>query len=109
MDIDIASVEPYNNRILVEVDPPESISSSGLVIPDTAQSKNATGVVVACSHPVSYWEEAGITEGTRILYHMFAGTELKEGSKWYVILCKEDIIAKIVEKPRKEDNNDNTK
>jgi chaperonin GroES len=39
------SFEPLNDRVFVRVDNPESITKSGLIIPERAQKPTGTGVV----------------------------------------------------------------
>jgi len=93
-------LRPLGDRVIVLPKESEEITSSGIVIPDTAKEKPQEGEVVAVG-------QGGIEEGKRIpmdvkvgdeiIYSKYGGTEVKINNKEHLILRESDILA-IIEK-----------
>ena len=93
-------LKPVNDRVIVQKDEPEKVSKGGIVIPDAAQERATRGVILAVG-PGKYAEKTGVfiptslKVGTKVLFHPFAGSEMKigdlslynmpEGDVWAVI------------------------
>lgn len=79
-------IKPTFDRVFVKKDDPITESSGGIVIPDVAQEKATKGTVIAVG-PGKYAEKTGVfipttlTVGTRVLFHPYAGSELKIGGQ----------------------------
>lgn len=82
-------VRPLGDRVLVKLVEEQERTQSGIYIPDTAKDKPQTGLVVA----VGDGEDVKVTEGQKILFAKFAGTELKIGNEEHLILSSDDILA----------------
>ena len=91
-------LKPVNDRVIVRKDEPEKVSKGGIVIPDAAQEKATRGIVLAVG-PGTYAEKTGvfipttITVGTKILFHPFAGSEMKVGDISFYNMPEGDIWA----------------
>lgn len=85
-------IRPLADRVLVLADPAETKTASGIIIPDTAKEKPDSGTVIAVGGKVTE-----IKEGDRILYRKYAGTEVSNEGKTYLVMKQDDVIA-IVEK-----------
>jgi chaperonin GroES len=91
-------LKPVNDRVIVRKDEPETMTKGGIVIPDAAQEKATRGVVLAVG-PGKYAEKTGvfipttITVGTKILFHPFAGSEMKVGDISFYNMPEGDIWA----------------
>jgi chaperonin GroES len=91
-------LKPVNDRVIVRKDEPEKVSKGGIVIPDAAQEKATRGIVLAVG-PGKYAEKTGvfipttITVGTKILFHPFAGSEMKVGDISFYNMPEGDIWA----------------
>jgi chaperonin GroES len=91
------ALKPLNDRIVVEPAEAETVTSSGLILPDSAQEKPQRGVVVAVG-PGKLLDNGKTTKmdikvGETVLYGKYAGTEVRVGSEEYVILRQDDVLA----------------
>ena len=85
-------VKPLADRILVKMEKTESKTASGIIIPDTAQEKTQTAVVVAVGDDS---EKIKVKAGERVMYDKYAGTQLKIDGEEHLILKAADVIAVI--------------
>ena len=85
-------LKPLADRVLVEPSAAETKTTSGIIIPDTAQEKPQKGMIVAVGkgtkeNPVS------VKVGDSVLYGKYSGTDLKYDGKDYLIMKESDILA----------------
>ncbi len=85
-------IRPLADRVLVEPAPAETKTSSGIIIPDTAQEKPQRGKVVAVGNGKKD-EPMTVSAGDMVLYGKYAGTEIKIDGKDYLIMRESDILA----------------
>lgn len=85
-------IRPLGARVLVRVAEEESVTKSGLVIPDTAKDKPQRGEVVAVGDDD---EMIKVVAGDLILFAKYTGTELKLDGDDYLILDAADLLAVI--------------
>ena len=85
------SIQPLGDRVLIKISESESVTKSGLYIPDTAQEKTQQGEVVA----VGESEDIMVKVGEIVLYDKYAGTNIKISNEEHLILRSDDIIAKV--------------
>ena len=85
-------VRPLADRVLVKVDKVETKTASGIIIPDTAQEKTQTAVVVAVGDDK---EKIKVAPGQRVMRDKYAGTQVKIDGEDHLILKAGDIIAVI--------------
>ena len=83
-------VKPLADRVLVKTEKTESKTASGIIIPDTAQEKTQTAVVVAIGDDT---EKIKVATGNHIMYDKYAGTAIKIDGEDHLILKADDIIA----------------
>jgi len=86
------NVKPLADRVLVEPSEAETTTSSGIIIPDTAQEKPQKGTVVATGDGKKD-EPLTVKVGDTVLYGKYSGTELKYEGKDYMIMRESDILA----------------
>ncbi|RPF57040.1 co-chaperone GroES [Aquisalibacillus elongatus] len=90
-------LKPLGDRVIVEVVEQEETTSSGIVLPDSAKEKPQEGKVVAVGsgRVTDNGEkvELEVKEGDQVIYSKFAGTEVKQGDKEYLVLRESDILA----------------
>ena len=84
------TVRPLGARVLVRVLEEESITSSGLVIPDTAKEKPQRGVVVAVGDDD---EAIKVSPGDEVLYPRYTGTEVRLQGNDHLIVEANDLLA----------------
>ncbi len=85
-------VKPLADRVLVKPEKLEAKTASGIIIPDTAQEKTQTAVVVAIGDDK---EKIKVTEGQKVLFEKYAGTAVKIDGEDHLILKAADVIAVI--------------
>lgn len=88
----VEQIRPLGDRVLVEPAPAEVKTSSGIIIPETAQEKPQRGKVVAAGNGKKD-EPMTVKVGDTILYGKFSGTEFKFEGKDYLIMKESDIYA----------------
>ncbi len=86
------NVRPLADRVLVKVDKVETKTASGIIIPDTAQEKTQTAVVVAVGDDN---EKIKVAAGQKVMHDKYAGTQIKIDGEEHLILKAADIMAVI--------------
>jgi chaperonin GroES len=84
------TVSPLGSRVLLEVLEEESVTASGLLIPDTARSKQQKGIVVAVGDDE---ELIKVKVGEKVLFPQYSGAELRLGGKDYLLIDAGDLLA----------------
>jgi chaperonin GroES len=87
-------VQPLADRVLVKQEKSEAKTSSGIIIPDTAQEKTQTGVVKAVG-PGTEKEKITVSVGQKVMYDKYSGTQIKIDGEDHLILKNQDIVAVI--------------
>ena len=91
----MASIKPLGDRVLIKADVAEEVTSSGLYIPDTAKEKPQQGTVVAVG-PGKVENgtrvDMSVSEGDKVLYGKYAGTEVTIDCEEYLIMRESDIV-----------------
>ena len=91
-------LQPLGDRVVVKPDEDQDMRTpSGLVIPDTAKEKPQMGVIVAAG-PGALDDDGDrlpmdVSEGDKVLYSKFAGTEVKVEGNEYLVLSSRDLLA----------------
>jgi chaperonin GroES len=94
------SLQPLDDRIVVQPGESEETTASGLVIPDTAKEKPQQGEVLAVG-PGRRSDTTGeliphdIAVGDTVVYSKYGGTEISAEGKDLLILSSRDILAKV--------------
>jgi chaperonin GroES len=89
--------KPLGNRIVVEPSAEEaSVSSGGILIPDTAKEKPQEGKIIAAG-PGRLTDDGKrvameVKEGDTVVYSKYGGTEYRVGETEYVVLREDDIL-----------------
>ncbi len=91
------NLNPLGDRIVVKPqDEEESLTASGLVIPDTAKEKPQLGEVLAVG-PGEFKDgervPVDVNVGDVVFYSKYGGTEVKHGGEDYLILSSRDVLA----------------
>ena len=90
-------LKPIRDRIVVQVLEAETVTKSGLVIPDAAVEKPSQGDVLAVG--TGKIAEDGtivpmvIQTGDRVLFSKTAGQKVKIDNQEYLIMREEDVMA----------------
>jgi chaperonin GroES len=100
---DMASkIKPVGDRVVVRPSAKEEMTSSGLIIPDTAKEKPQEGTVIAVG--AGKLSDKGdrqpleVKEGDRVLFAKYGGTEFKLDGEDLLVLRESDILAILEDK-----------
>jgi len=90
-------LKPIRDRIVVQVLEAETVTKSGLVIPDAAAEKPSQGDVLAVGTGKIAEDGAVvpmvIQTGDRVLFSKTAGQKVKIDGQEYLIMREEDVMA----------------
>lgn len=89
-------VLPLGSRVLVRVLAQESVTASGLYVPDTAKEKPQRGEVVAIGDDA---EVIRVAVGDRVLFPKYTGTEIRMDDADHLIIESTDLLAILREAP----------
>jgi chaperonin GroES len=82
----VRTVTPLGDRVLVKAVEPEQKTTSGILLPTSAQKRPTQGDIVSAS------ESVGVTTGDRVVYSKYAGTEVELQGAPHIILKEDDVI-----------------
>ncbi len=91
-------IRPLDDRVVVERNEAEEMTSGGIVLPDSAREKPQQGKVIATG-PGKLLEKSGergqmsVKVGDSVFYGKYSGTEVELDDETYVILRESDILA----------------
>jgi chaperonin GroES len=90
-------LRPLGDRVVVEPDEGEEVTTGGILLPETAKEKPQQGTIVAVG--TGRRDENGkliamdVKKSDKVLYAKYAGTEIKLNGKKVLILKETDILA----------------
>jgi len=92
----ITSLRPLGDRVVVKPLGRETVTKSGIVLPDTAKEKPQEGEIVAVG-PGKVLDNGirtilEVKIGQRVLFAKYSGTEVKVEDEEYLILRENDIL-----------------
>ena len=91
-----SKIKPVGDRVVVRPSAKEEMTSSGLIIPDTAKEKPQQGEVIAAGPGAR--DEKGqvqpldVKAGDRVLFGKWSGTEVKIDGEELLIMKESDIM-----------------
>ena len=92
-------IQPLGDRVVVEREDAEEVTSGGIVLPDSAQDKPARGKVLSIGDGRLLDDGSRSTlqvkEGDRVLFSSYAGEQFKLGERELLLMREEDIFAVI--------------
>src|ERR1700687_2703713 len=89
-------IRPLSDRVLVKPLSRETVTKSGIVLPDTAKEKPQEGEILAVG-PGKVMDNGKrpaleVSVGQKVLFAKYAGTEFKQDGEEYLILRESDIM-----------------
>ncbi len=85
-------VKPLSDRVLIKTEVMEEKTAGGLYIPQTAQEKTQTGVVVEVGDDKDMIK---VEVGQKVMYDKYAGTAVTIEGEDHLLLRMSDILAVI--------------
>jgi len=90
-----SKIKPLSDRVLVQPEPAEDKTDSGIIIPDSAKEKPQEGTVVSAG-PGKVENgtkiDMSVQEGDKVLYGKYSGQELTLDGEEYLIMRESDIL-----------------
>ena len=89
-------LRPLNDRVIVKPSAEESVTKSGIIIPDTAKEKSHRGKVIAVGigkYVDGKLVPMSVNIGDEVIYREYAGEDFKLEDEKVVIIREDDIIA----------------
>jgi chaperonin GroES len=91
------NIKPLGDRLLVKPMEEEELTPGGIVLPETAKEKPQKGEVLAVG-PGARDDEGkriamDVSDGDKVLYAKYGGTEIKFNGDKLLILRESDILA----------------
>ena len=90
-------LRPLGDRVVIQPTPREEMTKSGIVLPDTAKEKPQEGTILAAGPgrigDDGKREPMDVSEGQKVLYAKYAGTEFKIDDEELLIVSQKDILA----------------
>ncbi len=94
-------IRPLADKVLVQRLDAESVTSGGIVLPESAKEKPQRGKIVSVGKGKALKDgtvrKVQVKKGDEVLFSSYSGTEIKIGGKEYTIMDESEIMA-IVEK-----------
>ena len=94
-------VVPLTDHIVLQAVEEEEITSSGLVIPDSAKERPQHGTVVSVGpgkmNDKGVMETIALAAGDRVLYQKYTGQEVTVDKEDYIVIRFQDVLAKLEE------------
>jgi len=92
------ALRPLGDRVIVRPIERDSVTASGILLPDTAKEKPQEGTVIAVGagkrNDDGSRQPLDVGEGDRVIYAKYAGTEFKiSGNDKVLILRESDLLA----------------
>ena len=93
------SVVPLTDHIVLQTVKDEEVTTSGLVIPDSAKEKPQHGLVVSVGpgklNDNGVVETLDLDDGDRVLYQKYTGQDITVDKVDYIIIRFQDVLAKL--------------
>lgn len=93
----MSKLKPLSDKVVLQAIEAESMTASGIVLPDTAKEKPQEGKIIAVGpgRLLESGEHAplDIKEGDRVIFSKYSGTEFKLDGEDYLIVSERDILA----------------
>jgi chaperonin GroES len=92
-------LQPLGDRVVLKPTAREEMTKSGIVLPDTAKERPQEGTILAVGPGRTLddgsREPMEVSEGQKVLFQKYAGTEFKLDDDELLILSQKDILAVI--------------
>ena len=92
-------LQPLGDRVVVERDESEEVTSGGIVLPDSAKDKPARGKIVSVGDGKLLDDgsrgQLQVQVGDRVIFSSYAGETFKVGDDELLLMREEDILAVI--------------
>jgi chaperonin GroES len=85
-------LKPLHDRVVIKPHERETVTSGGIIIPDTAKEKPLRGKVIAVGQGKKD-EPMTVRIGDNVIFSKYGGTEVQIDGNEYMILKESEILA----------------
>lgn len=94
------NIRPLHDKIIVRRDEAETVTASGIYLPESSKERPKTGTVEAVGDGKLNTETGdrtplSVKAGNKIIFSSYAGTEIKLGDEELLIMSEDDVLAVI--------------
>ena len=90
-------IEPLGDKVVVKRTEAEETTAGGIVLPDSAREKPQEGRILSVGNgkltETGKRSELQVSEGDRVLFSSYAGTEIEIDGSQLLIMSESDILA----------------
>ncbi len=90
-------LKPLGDRVIIEREEEEEKNVGGIVLADNAKKKPQTGTIVAVGdgRVLDNGQTVAplVKKGDKVMFDKYAGTEVEDDDKSYLVLHEKDIVA----------------
>ncbi len=86
-------IEPLGARVLIRPLEQETMTKSGIILPETAKEKPQQGRIEAVGN--SEEMQSGLAVGDLVLFARYSGNEIEVDGQKYIIMEENDVLARI--------------
>ena len=90
-------IRPLFDRVLIEQIKAQETTSSGLIIPDSAQTPPQEAIVIAVGegkrNSNGELNPIGVAVGDRVIFSQYSGTKVEYDGKSYILMNVADLFA----------------
>lgn len=90
--------QPFGDRVVVQPGESESVTPTGIILPEAAQDDKQEGTVVAVGpgrtengHKIGM----EVAVGDVVIYSKYGGTQIKNAGIEYLVLSERDILGRV--------------
>jgi chaperonin GroES len=92
------SIKPLHDKVIVRRDEAETITASGIFLPESAKDQQKTGVILAIGDGALNRDTGEripltVASGDRVIFSSYAGSEVKIDGEELLIMSENDILA----------------
>jgi chaperonin GroES len=93
------NLQPLGDRIVVEREESDDVTSGGIYLPDTAKDKPSRGIVISVGDGKLLKDgkraKPALKAGDRIIFTTYGPDEIKVGADEFLLMREEDVLAVI--------------
>ena len=93
--MEVSKIQALQDRVLVRIKKAETISSGGIIIPNTNKTKTEIAIVINIGKLIENDENVEIKVGDEVIYDKYAGILINIQDEDYLIVKIDDIFAVI--------------
>lgn len=92
------NIRPLHDKIIVRRDEAESVTESGIYLPESSKDRPKTGTVEAVGDGALNTDTGtrvplSVKKGDKVIFTSYAGTEIKLSGDEVLIMSEDDILA----------------